>query len=73
MSMFIEGTRKHRMHLGYSFSEDGLTTSGFALGVIREPERLHMEEVHSESSFKNTADMAFPAPFRADKEDQHAL
>ncbi len=73
MSMLIEGMRKYRMYLGYSFGDDGLTTSRFALGVICEPARLHMEEVHSEPSFKNTADMALPASFRADKEDEHAL
>ena len=61
------------MDSGYSFSNDGLSTSRFAVGVVRQPEGFYVKEMHPESSFENAADVTLPASFGTYKEDEHAL
>ena len=73
MTMLVESASKGRMDSGYAFSDVGLSISRFAVGVVRQPERLDVKEMHSQSRFENAADVTLPASFRTDKEDKHAL
>jgi hypothetical protein len=59
------------MHLCYSFGKDWFSTSGFALGVIREPQGLDVEEVHPATSTEHSTDMAFATPLGANEKNEH--
>jgi len=71
--MLVEGAGDHRMYLGDPFGDDRFSTGRLAIRVVPQPQGLDVKEMHPKSSFENAADVALPAAFGADEEDEHAL
>jgi len=70
--VLVESVGEERMYLGDPFGDVGFSTGRAAFRVVSQPQRLDVKEMHPKPGVENTADVALPATFGADKKYEHA-